>query len=117
MTVTRKPPFRFICKRLKELDDWPLAEDERYRCTGRCTRPIRAAQFRRGDEYVILHPSTKYRGNWQVSWFDNRGPIYDQEVTSCDAGLKAIIDDWPTVRIDEKGRIRPSFIVEDWADR
>ena len=119
MARRRKSPFRFVCKRLSDLDDWPLDEEERYRCTGRCVRPLRVAQFRaherRGSQYAVLHPSTKYHGNWQVSWFDERGPVYDYEATSCDDGLKQIFQDWPLARIDDKGVAHPEFVVEDWA--
>jgi hypothetical protein len=122
------PPFRIKCKPIftpEEREEFGLEPDEGYTCTGRCTRPIRAARFRKGgqytherdrEEYAILHPSPKPGYKWQVSWFDDRGPWGDSPVDSCDDGLREVIDHWSRASRDEDGTIRPGFKIEDWAE-
>jgi hypothetical protein len=79
-------------------------------------RPVKAATFRhpREDEHVILHPSTKYEGKWQLSWFDAEGPWSDTEVPSCTAGLQELLERWPTHRTED-GHVVPAPILEEWA--
>lgn len=59
-------------------------------CHWRCEAPFKAAKFVSnyyGDEYAILHPSTKKPGKWQLSFFDELGAAGDREGT-CESVLK-----------------------------
>jgi len=41
----------------------------------------------RKDWFVIVHPSTKKKGKWQASHFDDDGAIGDVERKTCEEAL------------------------------
>jgi hypothetical protein len=109
-------PIRFKCRSLfspSEREELGLEDDEGYQCVGRCTRPVRAAQFRKNGEYAILHPSPKPGYRWQLTWFDDEGPWGDTEVADCNDGVKQLLEHWPLVRRGDGGVV-PGFKLEDW---
>lgn len=70
----------------------PFAQygDDMLVCKWKCLPGIRGAQFRhrkRKDLYAILHKSTHSPGKWQLTSFDNDGPIGDHVRSSCDEAL------------------------------
>ena len=59
----------------------------------RCDGKIQAARFvatHNPSMYAILHPSTKSRGKWQVSYFDELGAVSDTIFSSCDKAVKEL---------------------------
>jgi hypothetical protein len=59
-------------------------------CKFTCRGKVKVARFEAtdSDEYAILHPSTKKRGKWQLSWFDADGPYGDSERSTCSEAVK-----------------------------
>ncbi len=58
-------------------------------CSWKPTGEFRAIEFasRKTDETAILHRSTKYAGKWQLSFFDDRGPVRDSQHSSAKDAL------------------------------
>lgn len=67
-------------------------------CRWRCRRTLRGATWRHRKDpsrILILHPSTKRVGGWQVSEFDDRGAVRDGGVhPTCDDALANINSDY-----------------------
>jgi hypothetical protein len=56
-----------------------------------CDDRLQAAQFQHRvdpSRTVIVHPSTKKQGGWQISYFDDRGASGDAQAPSCDVALR-----------------------------
>lgn len=54
---------------------------------------FRGAQFssrKRKHHYAIVHPSTKTAGKWQVSYFDELGPVSDTQHANADDALRQV---------------------------
>lgn len=52
-----------------------------------------AAEFasrERPGETVIVHPSTKSKGKWQTSYFENGVPTHDLQSSSCHEALSHV---------------------------
>lgn len=84
MARAARSPVRVVVKKL--LFGLKRAE---WRCP--VDADLEAAQFRsRKDErrVAILHRSTKYPGEWQISMFDEQGPYADQRGATCDDALR-----------------------------
>ena len=65
---------------------WPIDIGEPPMLKFRCGPRLRSAKFQHRkdtEETVILHPSTKFRGKWQLSRFDAKGPWGDT-IGTCD---------------------------------
>lgn len=79
----RKSPLKVVCKTLllgiKRCDWTPVG-------------PFRGAEFvgRDSPNTAIVHPSTKHDGKWQVSYFDDRGPVGDSQHPSASEALKQV---------------------------
>lgn len=90
MTKRQRSPLRVKCS------PWPfeLEPGERRRsiCHWVCDAPVAAEFTRRHSKYgphtAILHPSTKGRGRWQVSFFDDLGAVSDVNRATCSEALK-----------------------------
>lgn len=87
--MKRQSPIRRVCE--------PGVFDDIKICKWVCNGDdLKVAQFRstsRPDWFAVVHPSTKERGKWQVSDFDDRGAIGDVIRKSCteainDAGME-----------------------------
>lgn len=83
--TTKKSPVKLVCKR-------PFADigDDMLVCRWKCPTGGGVVQFRhrkRKDLYAILHPSTKRKGRWQLTSFDDDGPIGDVERATCEEAL------------------------------
>lgn len=96
-----KSPVRMVC--FQPFKDYG---DDMKVCRWTCPRGGATVQFRsrhRPEWFAILHPSTKQRGKWQVSSFDDRGAIGDVIRDSCEIALydAGIGRDW---KIEEIGR-------------
>lgn len=80
----RKSPLRVVCRVLAfgiKSCEWKVVGE------------LRGAEFAsraRRDEAVIVHPSTKTAGKWQVSFFDARGPVRDSQHSSIEDALKQV---------------------------
>jgi hypothetical protein len=80
----RKSPLRVVCRTLAfgiKSCDWKVVG------------PLRGAEFSsrtRHAESAIVHPSTKSIGKWQVSFFDELGPVRDSQHSSVDDALKQV---------------------------
>lgn len=82
--MSRKSPLKVKCK--------PLLFG-RKSCTWTPVGEFRGAQFsnrRQRDRYAIVHPSTKNVGKWQVSYFDEVGPISDTQHANAEDALKQV---------------------------
>jgi hypothetical protein len=83
--MKRQPsPVKLVCKRVK------LGPNVYKICRWTCPRGGATVMFRakwQKDLYAILHPSTKQRGKWQVTRFDDRGPIGDVIRSTCEQAL------------------------------
>lgn len=81
----RKSPLRVVCRTLAfgiKSCDWKIVG------------PLRGAEFAsrtHKDESAIVHPSTKSAGKWQVSFFDELGPVRDSQHSSADDALKQVL--------------------------
>jgi hypothetical protein len=79
-----KSPLRVVCRTLAfgiKSCDWKVVG------------PLRGAEFSsrmRRDESAIVHPSTKSIGKWQVSFFDELGPVRDSQHSSVEDALKQV---------------------------
>lgn len=54
---------------------------------------LKAAEFQdRKDPSitVIIHPSTKAKGRWQASFFENGEPVRDVQASSCEIALRDV---------------------------
>lgn len=63
-----------------------VARQEFQVCRWRCRGPVRAAKFisrRDPEEYAVVHPATKARGRWQITYFDAAGPYSDTSRPTC----------------------------------
>jgi hypothetical protein len=61
-------------------------------CKWTCVRPFKIARFehrRHKGEFALLHPSTKQKGKWQFTWFDDQGPAGDR-IGDCNKIMAAI---------------------------
>ncbi len=78
--MPKKSPIRVRCK--------PLLLGIK-RCRWEREGLLRAAEFtnRRNQTTAIVHPSTKTKGFWQVSFWDDQGPISDVQRRSCNDAL------------------------------
>ncbi len=89
--MTKPSPIRVgNCK------PWPFktapGSPRRQLCEWVCHGRVRGAAFssRRGAAQIaILHPSTKRVGHWQVSFFDDAGPVRDVLSPTCQGALRA----------------------------
>ena len=80
----RKSPLRVVCRTLA----FGIKS-----CAWKVVGPLRGAEFSsrtRQDESAIVHPSTKSIGKWQVSFFDERGPVRDSQHVSVEDALKQV---------------------------
>lgn len=107
MTKGKKSPLKVACK------PWPFKPRPGERkhkplCKWVCRSgvPVRAASFisRRGQHWTaVLHPSTKERGRWQVSIFDEMGAIGDSIRNTCTEALSArdiMPESWKLVDVE-----------------
>jgi hypothetical protein len=80
----RKSPLRVICR--------TLAFDIKS-CEWKVVGALRGAEFasrtRRGES-AIVHPSTKSVGKWQVSFFDELGPVRDSQHSSVEDAIRQV---------------------------
>lgn len=91
MTRRARSPLHVVCQ------PWPFPPkpgERRHKplCRWACRGPVKAARFvsRRGPHFTaVLHPSTKERGRWQVSIFDEMGAVGDTIRTDCREALAA----------------------------
>lgn len=80
----KKSPLRVVCRTLAfgiKSCDWKVVGT------------LRAAEFSSRvtrDESVIVHPSTKSLGKWQVTFFDELGPVRDSQHSNVEDALKQI---------------------------
>ena len=80
----RKSPLRVVCRTLAfgiKSCDWKVVGT------------LRGAEFSsrtKRDESAIVHPSTKTIGKWQVSFFDELGPVRDSQQSSVEDALKQV---------------------------
>ncbi len=80
----RKSPLRVACRTLAfgiKSCDWKVVG------------AFGGAEFSsrtRQDEFVIVHPSTKSLGKWQVSFFDELGPVRDSQHGNVEDALKQV---------------------------
>jgi hypothetical protein len=82
--VKRKSPIRVRCRKL--LFGYKA-------CEWQADSHVRGALFQsrsKVDETAIVHPSSKHPGKWQVSFFDDRGPVSDSQHSSVNDALKTI---------------------------
>jgi len=42
------------------------------------------------NRFTIIHPSTRHHGKWQLTYFDQKGPIGDQTHNSLDSAIKEV---------------------------
>ncbi len=62
-------------------------------CDWKVVGEFRGGQFtsrRRAGEFAIVHPSPKYAGKWQVSFFDADGPSRDSQHSSVKDALAQV---------------------------
>ena len=82
--LNKKSPLRVACRTLAfgiKSCDWKVVG------------PLRGAEFTsrtRKDEFAIVHPSTKFTGKWQVSFFDELGAVRDSQHSSVEDALKQV---------------------------
>jgi len=75
-------------------------------CDWKVVGPFRGAEFlsrTRRDESAIVHPSTKSAGKWQVSFFDELGPVRDSQHSSVEDALKQVPPKKWKLKAFEKG--------------
>lgn len=77
-----EPDFKLKCKR-GAFGDMLIC---RWTCPKGGTTGMFRARYRK-DWFVIIHPSTKTKGMWQATHFDDDGPIGDVERTTCEQAL------------------------------
>lgn len=81
---------------------WPIDDDEPPMLRFRCAPGLKSVKFQhRKDpsEVAILHRSTKFRGKWQLSKFDAKGPWGDTTGT-CDELVKELSPErWRLLRV------------------
>lgn len=101
--MARRPPspVKLVCSQ-----PWKPYGDDMKICKWTCPRGGGTVQFRnrkRPEWFAVLHPSTKQKGKWQLSTFDERGAIGDVIRSSCEEALSdgGIGRDW---KIEEVGR-------------
>ena len=83
--MSRKAPIRVVCR--------PLAFPGMKACDWKPVRAFHAIEFmsrRRPGETVIVHPSAKSPGKWQVSLFDKDGPVNDSQHSSVEDALRRV---------------------------
>lgn len=82
--ASRKSPLRVVCR--------TLAFGIKH-CDWKVVGPLRGAEFSaraRHGESAIVHPSTKSIGKWQVSFFDDLGPVRDSQHSTVEDALKQV---------------------------
>ena len=82
--LSRKSPLRVVCR--------TLAFGIR-RCDWKIVGEFRGAEFvSRLDsrKSSIVHPSTKFAGKWQVSFFDEFGPVSDSQHSEAEGALQQV---------------------------
>jgi hypothetical protein len=79
----RKSPLRVVCRTLAF---------GMKRCDWTVVGAFRGAEFvsRKHHETAIVHPSTKQPGKWQVSFFDDMGPVRDSQHSAVEDALKQV---------------------------
>lgn len=80
----RKSPLRVVCR--------TLAFGIRS-CDWKVVGAFRGAEFvsrTQTPESAIVHPSTKQTGKWQVSFFDELGPVRDSQHSAVEDALKQV---------------------------
>lgn len=80
----RKSPLRVVCR--------PLAFGLKS-CDWKVVSPLQGAEFSsrtNRDESAIVHPSTKSVGKWQVSFFDELGPVRDSQHSNVEDALRQV---------------------------
>lgn len=79
----RKSPLRVVCR--------TLAFGMKH-CDWTVVGAFRGAEFtsRKYHESAIVHPSTKQSGMWQVSFFDDMGPVRDSQHSAVEDALKQV---------------------------
>lgn len=80
----QKSPLRVVCRTLA----FGIKS-----CEWKIVGTLRGAEFAsrmRRDEAAIVHPSTKTVGKWQVSFFDDLGPVRDSQHSSVEDALKQV---------------------------
>lgn len=85
----KRPPIYVETKPGPFRDDPKLGRLVQFRCKG---DRLASAEFsnRRTPEWkAILHRSTRRRGYWQLTTFDERGAIGDTRAHSCDALVRS----------------------------
>ena len=79
-----KSPLRVVCRTLA------------FGFKGFAWKPVgafRGAEFSsrtQSSEFAIVHPSTKYVGKWQVSFFDELGAVRDSQHSSVEDALAQV---------------------------
>lgn len=83
--MANKSPVKLVCKQpFKDVGDNMKV------CKWTCPTGGATVQFRSRDRpewFAILHRSTKQRGKWQVTHFDDRGAIGDVVRSTCEQAL------------------------------
>lgn len=80
----QKVPLRVVCRTLA----FGIKS-----CEWKVVGMLRGAEFAsrtRSDESAIVHPSSKTVGKWQVSFFDELGPVRDSQHSSVEDALKQV---------------------------
>lgn len=79
-----KSPLRVVCR--------TLAFDIKS-CVWTAVGDFHGAEFRsrkRKGEFAIVHPSPKTVGKWQVSFFDEDGPVRDSQHSEVSDALRQV---------------------------